>query len=60
MPLFSKADMTLNDYRLHMEVNLETWRPGDLETDQVRADRQGLTCEPADALPITLGAISLI
>ncbi|HEY9889936.1 MAG TPA: urease subunit alpha, partial [Candidatus Obscuribacterales bacterium] len=39
-----KADMKLNDYQPHMEVNPETY--------EVRADGQLLTCEPADVLPM--------
>jgi urease subunit alpha len=40
----SKADMKLNTYQPHMEVNAETY--------EVRADGQLLTCEPADVLPM--------
>ncbi|MBE9156728.1 urease subunit alpha [Nodosilinea sp. LEGE 06152] len=40
----SKADMKLNTYQPHMEVNVETY--------EVRADGQLLTCEPADVLPM--------
>ena len=40
----SKADMKLNTYQPHMEVNPETY--------EVRADGQLLTCEPADVLPM--------
>ncbi|TVP71524.1 MAG: urease subunit alpha [Leptolyngbya sp. LCM1.Bin17] len=40
----SKADMKLNDYQPHMEVNSETY--------EVRADGELLTCEPADVLPM--------
>jgi urease subunit alpha len=40
----SKADMKLNTYQPHMEVNPETY--------EVRADGQRLTCEPADVLPM--------
>ncbi|WP_008318039.1 urease subunit alpha [Leptolyngbya sp. PCC 6406] len=39
-----KADMKLNDYQPHMEVNPETY--------EVRADGDLLTCEPADVLPM--------
>ena len=39
-----KADMKLNDYQPHMEVNPETY--------EVRADGELLTCEPADVLPM--------
>ncbi|MGG6241348.1 urease subunit alpha [Nodosilinea sp. AN01ver1] len=40
----SKADMKLNAYQPHMEVNVETY--------EVRADGQLLTCEPAEVLPM--------
>ncbi|MEB3290605.1 MAG: urease subunit alpha [Leptolyngbya sp.] len=40
----SKADMKLNTYQPHMEVNPETY--------EVRADGQRLTCEPAEVLPM--------
>jgi urease subunit alpha len=40
----SKADMKLNDYQPHMEVDTETY--------EVRADGQLLTCEPAEVLPM--------
>ncbi|WOD38542.1 urease subunit alpha [Nodosilinea sp. E11] len=40
----SKADMKLNDYQPHMEVNSETY--------EVRADGELLTCEPAEVLPM--------
>ena len=40
----SKADMKLNTYQPHMEVNPETY--------EVRADGQLLTCEPAEVLPM--------
>jgi urease subunit alpha len=40
----SKADMKLNDYQPHMEVNPETY--------EVRADGELLTCEPAEVLPM--------
>ncbi|MBD1873275.1 urease subunit alpha [Nodosilinea sp. FACHB-131] len=40
----SKADMKLNAYQPHMEVNVETY--------EVRADGELLTCEPADVLPM--------
>lgn len=40
----SKADMKLNTYAPHMEVNSETY--------EVRADGELLTCEPADVLPM--------
>jgi len=40
----SKADMKLNDYQPHMEVNAETY--------EVRADGVLLTCEPAEVLPM--------
>ncbi|PSN11148.1 urease subunit alpha, partial [filamentous cyanobacterium CCT1] len=40
----SKADMKLNTYQPHMEVNVETY--------EVRADGQLLTCEPAEVLPM--------
>jgi len=39
-----KADMKLNTYQPHMEVNPETY--------EVRADGELLTCEPADVLPM--------
>ncbi|MDB9527751.1 urease subunit alpha [Oscillatoria sp. CS-180] len=39
-----KADMKLNAYQPHMEVNPETY--------EVRADGELLTCEPADVLPM--------
>jgi urease subunit alpha len=39
-----KADMKLNTYQPHMEVNPETY--------EVRADGQLLTCEPAVVLPM--------
>jgi urease subunit alpha len=39
-----KADMKLNAYQPHMEVDPETY--------EVRADGQLLTCEPADVLPM--------
>ena len=39
-----KADMKLNTYQPHMEVNSETY--------EVRADGELLTCEPADVLPM--------
>jgi urease subunit alpha len=39
-----KADMKLNAYQPHMEVDPETY--------QVRADGQLLTCEPAEVLPM--------
>lgn len=41
----TKADMRLNDYLPHMEVNPETY--------MVRADGQPLICEPAQSLPMT-------
>jgi urease subunit alpha len=40
----SKADMLLNDYLPHIEVDPETY--------EVRADGQLLTCEPATVLPL--------
>ena len=40
----TKADMKLNAYQPHMEVNPETY--------EVRADGQLLTCEPAEVLPM--------
>ncbi|MFZ4640655.1 MAG: urease subunit alpha [Nodosilinea sp.] len=40
----TKADMKLNSYQPHMEVNPETY--------EVRADGQLLTCEPAEVLPM--------
>ena len=40
----SKADMKLNTYAPHMEVNSETY--------EVKADGELLTCEPADVLPM--------
>ncbi|MBD2113329.1 MULTISPECIES: urease subunit alpha [Cyanophyceae] len=40
----SKADMKLNAYQPHMEVNVETY--------EVRADGELLTCEPAEVLPM--------
>ncbi|MEM6433463.1 MAG: urease subunit alpha [Cyanobacteria bacterium P01_D01_bin.115] len=40
----SKADMKLNTYQPHMEVNPETY--------EVRADGELLTCEPAEVLPM--------
>jgi urease subunit alpha len=39
-----KADMKLNTYQPHMEVNPETY--------EVRADGELLTCEPANVLPM--------
>lgn len=39
-----KADMRLNDYQPHMEVDPETY--------QVRADGELLVCEPASELPL--------
>jgi len=39
-----KADMVLNNYTPHIEVDAETY--------EVRADGQLLTCEPADVLPM--------
>ena len=39
-----KADMLLNDYQPHMEVDPQTY--------EVRADGQLLTCEPAEVLPL--------
>jgi urease subunit alpha len=40
----TKADMRLNDYQPHMEVDPQTY--------EVRADGQLLTCEPATELPL--------
>jgi urease subunit alpha len=40
----SKADMRLNDYRPHIEVDPQTY--------QVRADGELLVCEPAAVLPM--------
>ena len=40
----TKADMRLNDYQPHMEVDPQTY--------EVRADGQLLTCEPATVLPM--------
>ncbi|WP_049721276.1 urease subunit alpha [Gilvimarinus polysaccharolyticus] len=40
----TKADMRLNDYQPHMEVDPQTY--------EVRADGQLLTCEPASELPL--------
>ncbi len=40
----TKADMRLNDYQPHMEVNPQTY--------EVRADGELLTCEPATVLPM--------
>ena len=40
----TKADMKLNSYQPHMEVNPETY--------EVRADGELLTCEPAEVLPM--------
>jgi urease subunit alpha len=40
----SKADMKLNTYAPHMEVDSETY--------EVRADGELLTCEPAEVLPM--------
>ncbi|WP_339617743.1 urease subunit alpha [uncultured Gilvimarinus sp.] len=40
----TKADMRLNDYQPHMEVDPQTY--------EVRADGQLLTCEPAAELPL--------
>ncbi|MBU6229288.1 MAG: urease subunit alpha [Cyanobacteria bacterium REEB459] len=40
----TKADMKLNAYQPHMEVNPETY--------EVRADGELLTCEPAEVLPM--------
>ncbi len=40
----SKADMKLNAYQPHVEVNVETY--------EVRADGELLTCEPAEVLPM--------
>jgi len=40
----TKADMKLNTYQPHMEVNPETY--------EVRADGTLLTCEPAEVLPM--------
>ncbi len=39
-----KADLILNDYQPHIEVDSQTY--------QVRADGQLLTCEPASVLPL--------
>ncbi len=39
-----KADMLLNDYRPHIEVDAQTY--------EVRADGELLTCEPATSLPL--------
>jgi urease subunit alpha len=39
-----KADMLLNDYLPHIEVDAQTY--------EVRADGQLLTCEPASVLPL--------
>lgn len=39
-----KADLVLNDYQPHIEVDPQTY--------QVRADGQLLTCEPATVLPL--------
>lgn len=39
-----KADMLLNDYRPHIEVDAQTY--------EVRADGELLTCEPAATLPL--------
>ena len=39
-----KADMLLNDYRPHIEVDAQTY--------EVRADGELLTCEPATTLPL--------
>ena len=39
-----KADMVLNDYTPHIEVDPQTY--------EVRADGQLLTCEPAAVLPL--------
>jgi urease subunit alpha len=39
-----KADMVLNDYLPHIEVDAQTY--------EVRADGQLLTCEPASVLPL--------
>ncbi len=39
-----KADMRLNDYAPHIDVDPETYR--------VRADGTVLTCEPASVLPL--------
>nr|VFJ60298.1 MAG: urease subunit alpha [Candidatus Kentron sp. FW] len=39
-----KADMKLNDYRPHIEVDPQTY--------EVRADGELLTCEPAEILPL--------
>jgi urease subunit alpha len=40
-----KADMRLNDYQPHIEVDPQTY--------EVRADGELLTCEPAEELPLT-------
>ena len=40
----TKADMLLNDYQPHIEVDPQTY--------QVKADGELLTCEPADVLPM--------
>lgn len=40
----TKANMLLNDYQPHIEVDPQTY--------QVRADGELLTCEPADVLPM--------
>ncbi|WP_439101135.1 urease subunit alpha [Congregibacter sp.] len=40
----TKADMRLNDYQPHMEVDPQTY--------EVRADGELLTCEPATVLPM--------
>jgi urease subunit alpha len=40
----TKADMVLNDYQPHMEVDPQTY--------EVRADGELLTCEPASVLPM--------
>lgn len=40
----TKANMVLNDYQPHMEVDSQTY--------EVRADGQLLTCEPATELPL--------
>ncbi|MFK8042290.1 urease subunit alpha [Congregibacter sp.] len=40
----TKADMRLNDYQPHMEVDPQTY--------EVRADGELLTCEPASVLPM--------
>lgn len=39
-----KADLILNDYRPHIEVDAQTY--------EVRADGELLVCEPADVLPM--------